>query len=82
MEESYPAELPRSEPERIACQRLTSQQFADAEGIFAHNSNIDLVPSGHTAEVDLPSLVTHYPNDDVNFPSGSPDVMEFLYQAL
>ena len=35
--ESYPAELPRSEPQQNACQRLTTQQFVDSDGIFAHH---------------------------------------------
>jgi hypothetical protein len=37
MEESYPGELPRSEPHQNAHQRLTCQQFADADGIFAYH---------------------------------------------
>jgi hypothetical protein len=38
MEESYPAELPTSEPQRNARQRLTCQQLADADGIFAYHN--------------------------------------------
>jgi hypothetical protein len=38
MVESYPAELPGSESQQSARQRLICQQFAEADGLFAYQT--------------------------------------------